>query len=77
MKFSNTQRRKLTEQDIISNLIVLLIVGYDTTEMTLAAVLWALAENEQVQEKLRYEVDEAWDLEGGFLSCSSLQAKHI
>ena len=60
MKFSNTQRRKLTEQDIISNLIVLLIVSYDTTEMTLAAVLWALAENEQVQEKLQGEVDGAW-----------------
>ena len=68
MKFCHKQRRRLTEQDIISNLIVLLIVSYDTTEMTLAAVLWALAENEQVQEKLRYEVDEAWDLEGGFLS---------
>ena len=75
MKFSHKQRRKLTEQDIISNLIVLLIVGYDTTGMTLAAVLWDLAENEQVQEKLRCEVDEAWDLDGGFLSYSSLQAK--
>ena len=75
MKFSNTQRRKLTEQDIISNLIVLLIVGYDTTEMTLAAVLWALAENEQVQEKLQCEMDGAWNLDGGFLSYSSLQAK--
>ena len=68
MKFSNKQRRKLTEQDIISNLIVLLIVGYDTTGMTLAAVLWAPTENEQVQEKLRCEVDEAWDSGGGFLS---------
>ena len=75
MKFSHKQRRKLTEQDIISNLIVLLIVGYDTTGMTLAAILWALAENEQVQEKLRCEVDEAWDLDGGFLSYSSLHAK--
>ena len=68
MKFSNKQRRKLTEQDIISNLIVLLIVGYDTTRMTLAAVLWPLAENEQVQEKLRCEVDEGWELDGDFLS---------
>ena len=75
MKFPHKQRRKLTEQDIISNLIVLLIVGYDTTGMTLAAILWALAENEQVQEKLRCEVDEAWHLDGGFLSYSSLQAK--
>ena len=75
MKFSNTQRRKLTEQDIISNLIVLLIVGYDTTGMTLAAVLWPLAENEQVQEKLQSEMDGAWNLDGGFLSYSSLQAK--
>merc|ERR550534_3498526 len=74
MKFSHKQKRRLTEQDIISNLIVLLIVGYDTTGMTLAAVLWDLAENEQVQEKLRCEVDEAWDLDGGILSYSGLQA---
>merc|ERR1711990_1399978 len=63
------------EQDMISNLMVLLIVGYDTTGMTLAAILWALSENEDVQEKLRREVDEAWEVGGGvFPDYSSLQA---
>merc|ERR1719500_2118520 len=75
MKFTHKQRRKLTEQDIISNLIVLLIVGYDTTGMTLAAILWALSENQDVQEKLRREVDDAWELGGGvFPDYSSIQA---
>jgi len=74
MKFSHKQKRKLTEQDIISNLIVLLIVGYDTTGMTLAAILWALSENQEVQEKLRREVDEAWEVANGvFPDYSSLQ----
>jgi len=75
MKFNHKQKRKLTEQDIISNLIVLLIVGYDTTGMTLAAILWALSENQDVQEKLRREVDEAWEAANGvFPDYSSLQA---
>jgi len=74
MKFNHKQKRKLTEQDIISNLIVLLIVGYDTTGMTLAAILWALSENQDVQERLRREVDEAWEAANGvFPDYSSLQ----
>ena len=60
MKFSHKKRRNLTENDIISNLIILLIVGYDTTGMTLAFILYALAENTDVQEKLRREVDGAF-----------------
>ena len=76
MKFNHKQKRKLTEQDIISNLIVLLIVGYDTTGMTLAAILWALSENQDVQERLRREVDEAWEAaNGAFPDYSSLQAR--
>ena len=79
MQFNHKQKRRLTEQDIISNLMVLLIVGYDTTGMTLAAILWALSENEDVQEKLRREVDEAWEVSGGsFPDYSSLQVrKHV
>ena len=76
MKFTHKQKRKMTEQDIVSNLIVLLIVGYDTTGMTLAAILWALSENPDVQEKLRREVDDAWELGGGvFPDYSSIQAR--
>ena len=79
MQFNHKQKRRLTEQDIISNLMVLLIVGYDTTGMTLAAILWALSENEDVQERLRREVDEAWEVSGGsFPDYSSLQVrKHM
>jgi len=65
MKLSHKKRRKMTERDVISNLIVLLMVGYDTTGMTLAFILFALAENEEVQEKLQREVDEAWEDAGG------------
>ena len=65
MRLSHKKRRNLTENDIISNLIILLIVGYDTTGMTLAFILYALAENPEVQEKLQQEVDEAWEDAGG------------
>ena len=62
MKFQHKKKRKLTERDIISNLLILLIVGYDTTGMTLAFILYALAENPEVQEKLQQEEDKAFFL---------------
>ena len=65
MKLLHKKKRKMTERDVIANLIVLLMVGYDTTGMTLAFILYALAENEEVQEKLQREVDEAWEDAGG------------
>lgn len=65
MKFSHKKKRNLTEQDVISNLMILLMVGYDTTGMTLAFILYALAENPEVQEKLQHEVDEVWKDAGG------------
>jgi len=65
MKFSHRKKRNLTEQDVISNLMILLMVGYDTTGMTLAFILYALAENPEVQEKLQHEVDEVWKDAGG------------
>ena len=74
MRFSHQKRRRLTENDIVSNLIILLIVGYDTTGMTLAFILHALAENPEVQEKLQMEVDLAWEAAGGsFPDYSNIQ----
>merc|ERR1712032_1612613 len=72
MKLLHKKKRKTTERDVIANLIVLLMVGYDTTGMTLAFILYALAENEEVQEKLQREVDEAWEDAGG-VSPTTLQ----
>ena len=74
MKLQHKKKRKMTEQDVISNLIILLMVGYDTTGMTLAFILYALAENPEVQEKLQQEVDEAWeDTEGEFPDYAKVQ----
>ena len=61
MKLSHKRKRQLTDKDIISNLMIFLIVGYDTTGMTLAFALYALSLNPDVQEKLQQEVDEAWE----------------
>ena len=60
MKLNHKKTRQLTDKDIISNLMVFLIVGYDTTNMTLAYALYALSLNPDVQERLWQEVDEAW-----------------
>ena len=74
MKFQHKKKRKFTERDIISNLLILLIVVYDTTGMILAFILYALAENPEVQEKLQQEVDKAWeDAEGAFPDYAKIQ----
>ena len=45
----------------MSTAIVLLVAGYDTTGNTLAFVLYELAKNPDVQEKLRTEVEDIID----------------
>ncbi len=53
------RRKDVTEQDIISTAVVILVAGFDTTGSTLSFLFYALAMNPDIQEKLQSEIDEA------------------
>lgn len=67
-KLKNHKRSKeLTEDIIVSNCLVFLIAGYDTTGMTLGSVGYYLSKYPEVQAKLQDEVDQAYEASGGSL----------
>ena len=65
MQLVHKRKRKITDEDIISNLMIFMMVGYDTTGMTLAYALYELSLNPEAQEKLQQEVDQVWQDAGG------------
>ena len=61
MKFSHKKQKKLDELAIVTNLMALLVVGYDTTGMTLSYLAYAMSKHPEIQEKLQEEIDQAFD----------------
>ena len=61
MKFSHKRNKTLDNNAIVSNLMLLLVVGYDTTGMTLSYLAYAMSKNPEVQEKLQQEIDQAFE----------------
>merc|ERR1719273_2485395 len=61
MKFSHKKQKSLDDMSIVSNLLLLLVVGYDTTGMTLSYLAYAMAKHPDIQEKLQEEIDQAFD----------------
>ncbi|XP_067673016.1 cytochrome P450 3A5-like [Haliotis asinina] len=54
---SESQRKKLTNDEIIGQALLFFIAGYETTANTLHFVAYALAKNPDVQKRLTEEVD--------------------
>ena len=57
-----TKGKTLTDEEIVSNVILILVAGYETTASLLSFVTYNLACNPDVQERLRQEVEDAGDL---------------
>ena len=65
---------KLDDIMIISTAFVILLAGYDTTGNTLALILLELARNEEIQDRLRAEIEQAYeDSDKDTLSYETLQ----
>ena len=60
-----TGRVKVDEDLVVATAMVMLIAGYDTTGMTLAYLMYELAQHPDVQQRLQEEVDQAYEQHGG------------
>ena len=58
---------ELNEDIIVSNCLLFLVAGYDTTGMTLAVMGYFLSKYPLVQTKLQEEIDQAFEENGGLL----------
>ena len=59
--WQSSTARVLDEDDIVSSALLLLVAGYDTTGNTLCFLLLELAKRPEIQDRLRAEVDEAYE----------------
>ena len=58
---------RLTDDQIISNIILILLAGYDTTSTLISMATYSLALNPDVQERLRNEIESAVKADAGEL----------
>merc|ERR550519_2419869 len=64
-KLTNVNKKTLIDEaNIVATAMVLLIAGYDTTGVTLSFAAYELANHPDIQEKLREEIDEAFEEAG-------------
>ena len=74
MKLFHKRSKTLEYDDIISNLLIVLVVGYDTTGLTLSYLAYAMSKNPGIQEKLQQEIDQAYDeSDDDFLDYNTIQ----
>ncbi|KAH3852165.1 hypothetical protein DPMN_094664 [Dreissena polymorpha] len=57
-KVSDNQRKGLTDEEILINSIIFMLAGYDTTAAGISWVLYELALNPEIQEKLVTAIDD-------------------
>jgi cytochrome P450 len=65
MASEDGQVNKLTDEEIIANIILVLIAGYETTSSLLPYSTYSLAVNPEMQDRLRQEIEEAVAADGG------------
>ena len=63
------EEKKLTDEEIVANSIVFLLVGNETTANTLAFTSYLLAVNPEIQEKLQAKIDEYFESKTVSQSC--------
>ena len=56
---------RLTDEEIIANIILILVAGYETTSSLLTYSTYSLAVHPEIQDRLRQEIEEAVSADGG------------
>ncbi|XP_025406226.1 probable cytochrome P450 6a13 [Sipha flava] len=72
----STEKAKFTEMDIISNAILLFVAGSETVSVTICFLLYELALNKDVQDKVREEIIKVIKKNGGQLSYNCFTDLH-
>lgn len=67
MKLNHKRNNNIDEITIVGTAVVLLVAGYDTTGMLLSYFSYEMTNNPDIQNKLRDEVDEAFENADGRL----------
>ena len=70
----HNEQKTLTDEEIIGNIILILMAGFETTSSLLTFVSYVLAVHPEVQEKLRQEIQEAKDNNEGVLEYDTLMS---
>ncbi|KAK3699413.1 hypothetical protein QZH41_018572, partial [Actinostola sp. cb2023] len=55
-----TDNKKLGDDEVVSQCIIFLLAGYETSSTTLCMTCYHLATNPDVQERLQQEIDSVW-----------------
>ncbi|GBN44641.1 Cytochrome P450 3A4, partial [Araneus ventricosus] len=72
--FNTTTSKKLSTDELVAQCVIFFIAGYDTTATTLTMVTYFLALHQDVQDKLRAEVDAALEENNGKLTYEAIQS---
>ncbi|ROT79404.1 Cytochrome P450 9e2 [Penaeus vannamei] len=74
---SSTSKQTLNELTIISQSVMFLLAGYDTTASTLAFVSILLAKHPEIQQRLRQEMSEMVEEHGDITYQGIMEAKYL
>ncbi len=69
-------KKEFDEILLIATATIVLIGGFDSTALTMAYTIWHLALDQEIQDKVRWEVDQAYDKDqagDGYLSYAAVQ----
>ena len=69
-----SNKKTLTDEEIIANIIVILLAGYETTASLLTYASYSLAVHPEIQAKLRQEILEAKNKNNGVLDYDTLMS---
>ncbi|XP_033314758.1 uncharacterized protein LOC117213489 [Bombus bifarius] len=64
---------ELTDSLIAAQAFVFFIAGFETSSSTIAHALYELAQNQEIQDKLRQEIRDAYDKDGGTLTYEGIK----
>jgi cytochrome P450 family 9 len=72
IKADTTVDNSLDDDGIVSNCVLFIIAGFETTQVSLLFVAYELALNPEIQEKLRNEIEESLEETNGEFTYDAL-----